>query len=174
MKAISPVLTEKVKSRFLSHVKIGTAQDCWEWAGHKDYQGYGIVKVRPKLYRAPRMAWVIANGTEIPDGMMVCHTCDNPSCVNPHHLFLGLNEENVKDKVAKGRQSRAGKGSPGESHPRAILKESQVLEIRKRYLPHRITAKMLASEYGVSEREIRSIVYCENWKHLQGANDANS
>jgi hypothetical protein len=165
MKPIIPILGKKFAERFWSHVN--RDQNCWIWNGNKDRQGYGIVRARPRLYRAPRVAWVIANGLEIPEGMMVCHRCDNPSCVNPSHLFLGSNDENIHDKVGKNRQSHArNTGSKGEKHPRARLSEKDVMEIRAKYQPFLVTAKMLAKEFDISEREIRSIIYRENWSHI--------
>ncbi len=170
MKPILPILKQRphFAKRFWEHadVVVHGFDLCWNWKGMKDRQGYGMIKVRPKMYRAHRVAWVIINKEEIPDGFQVCHKCDNPSCVNPTHLFLGINADNVRDKVSKGRQSHAGKGSKGELHPRAKLTEKEVLEIRRQYIPNWVTARDLAFRFGVSEREIRAIIYRQVWTHI--------
>lgn len=95
---------------------------CWEWKKGKDQLGYGILYVNGKSEKAHRFSWKIHHG-EIPDhdsyhGMVVCHHCDNPSCVNPDHLFLGLAKDNVQDMVAKGR-NRCGVGDRhgSKTHP---------------------------------------------------------
>jgi hypothetical protein len=81
--------------------------DCWLWTKGVDKDGYGqchAAKVAKdnKVTRAHQLAWVMMNGS-IPEGMLVCHTCDNPTCVNPKHLFLGTNRDNVHDMINKGR-----------------------------------------------------------------------
>ncbi len=101
---------------------------CVEWTGKVDRMGYGKRQFRRKSWLAHRVAWVEARG-EIPDGMCVCHTCDNPTCINPEHLWLGTRTDNNADKIAKGRQyvnmpkevkgariSAAKRGKPGWAH----------------------------------------------------------
>lgn len=96
--------------------------DCWIWIGGKDRDGYGqchAAKVTKdnKVTRAHQLAWVMLNGP-IPADMLVCHTCDNPSCVNPNHLFLGTWDDNVQDMVSKGRHRNGAKPNP---NTKAIL-----------------------------------------------------
>lgn len=89
-------------------IKVDRSGDCWEWmAARNPYRGdYGIFSPsKGKTVTAHRMAWELAHGP-IPDGMQVCHTCDNPPCVRLDHLFLGTNRANVTDKIAKGRSGR--------------------------------------------------------------------
>lgn len=76
---------------------------CWEWTGKKNSKGYGGVGFRGKNWRVNRVAWILFKGEEIPEGMMVCHSCDNPSCINPKHLFLGTALDNNRDMMEKGR-----------------------------------------------------------------------
>ena len=75
---------------------------CQEWTGATARKGYGQIRVDHKTVQTHRLAWELANGP-IPDGMLVCHTCDNPPCCNVAHLWLGTNDENMADMVGKGR-----------------------------------------------------------------------
>jgi len=95
-------------------------EKCWLWQGAKLKTGYGVVQHQRKQYKAHRAAFSIHKG-QIPDGMFVCHHCDNPSCVNPSHLFLGTPQDNMTDKVIKDRQSR------GESHAMSFAKSAKYL-----------------------------------------------
>jgi len=102
---------------------------CWPWAGAYFSHGYGSCRIvirGQQLYYAHRVAWVIANARTIPKGLAICHRCDYPPCCNPAHLFLATNDENVADRVAKGRTAR----HHGEDHPAARLTSAQVREIR--------------------------------------------
>lgn len=82
--------------------RVDRSGECWEWTGHRQTQGYGQVQVNAKLWTAHRLAWTLYNGP-IPDGKLICHSCDNPGCVNPEHLFLGTHADNMEDMVAKNR-----------------------------------------------------------------------
>lgn len=88
--------------RFFS--KVDKTENCWNWIAAKRYKGYGCFRINGKLVDSHRVSWVIHNGA-IPDGLFVLHTCDNRLCVNPAHLFLGTNYDNVQDCIRKGRMS---------------------------------------------------------------------
>lgn len=84
----------------------GDPNGCWLWRGGVDKDGYGLVKVLGESRRAHRVAWILHHRRDIPDGLMVCHSCDTPRCVNPAHLFLGTGQDNVADRQRKHRQAK--------------------------------------------------------------------
>lgn len=163
---------------------------CWIWIGGSITEfGYGGFSVAHKKYMsAHRFSWQLHYGA-IPNGLFVLHRCDNPSCANPEHLWLGTQADNMADKMAKGRfrngaythpeQYRRGKNhhnslrperlARGESHANAKLSKAQVLEIRQRYdsAPKKWgLLPKLAAEYGVHLSNIFLIVKRKNWKHI--------
>lgn len=133
-------------------------EGCWEWIGHIGQRGYGQVKDKYKTKLAHRVAYELANGP-VPEGMRVCHRCDNPVCVNPAHLFLGTDADNMQDKAAKGRCNP----ERGEKHHAAKLTEMQALDI----LVSTLKGKDLALMYGVSPATISDIKTGRKWGHLQ-------
>lgn len=136
-----------------------TENGCWEWVGPRNIGGYGSVpRTRHGTGVAHRVAWEREHGP-IPDGMLVCHSCDNPPCVNPSHLFLGTHRDNTNDKIAKGRQAR------GETHRAAVLRNAQVLEIRFRAAWGQPNWA-IAAWVGVSEANTSRVVRRKIWRHL--------
>jgi hypothetical protein len=151
-------------TRFWSKVLKG--DNCWEWQSLKNELGYGEIRQgsskEPKV-KAHRVSWEIHFGP-IPERMIICHKCDNPSCVNPEHLFLGSFSDNMRDMDSKGRRRK----NPviGERHHRAKLSDKKVTEIRDKFLPFVVTKRQLALEYGVSEITIKNVLSRRTWRHL--------
>jgi hypothetical protein len=157
--------TARVRALFWTRIR--KSDGCWEWQGCKSTAGYGKAG-RDRL--AHRVAWELTNGP-IPEGLCVCHTCDNPPCCNPDHLFLGTHADNMADKVAKGRQPsgehhhwrRLEVPTRGECNPSAKLTRAQVIDIRIRYGAGE-PPRPLATEYGVCPETIASIVKGRSWQ----------
>lgn len=158
--------TPKDIERFWQKVdKSGGDDACWLWIAGKNDHGYGTFRIGSrrdgsrKTIGAHKVSWEIANG-EVPNSLHVLHECDNPVCVNPAHLFLGTNLDNIKDKVSKGR----GHHPVGESNGRAILLLDQVREIRETYAKGGISYARLARIYGCTKTNIANIVSRKIWK----------
>ena len=160
-------------TRFWS--RVNKDGDCWLWAGALQPTGYGKVYFEGVMHGAHRIAWRITHGP-IPDGLCVCHRCDNPTCVNPEHLFLGTQRQNMSDMVRKGRsvrgdhhwtRTRPDAVLSGDSHYASKLTADDVREIRRRYAAGGVFYRELAAEYGVKTEAIYKIVRRRAWKHVE-------
>lgn len=162
---------------------------CLEWQRRRDSNGYGRIWSEGHEELAHRVAWKLTNGP-IPDGLFVCHKCDNPPCFDPEHLFLGTQTDNVRDAAQKGRLVsgdrhparlypdfvKRGDDHPARLHPErmargsqhgnAVLTESQVLAIRQEYQFRKMSYRALALKYGVGETTIASIIRRKYWQHI--------
>lgn len=138
------------------HVDIRSNDQCWPYTGALDWKGYGIFSIGKKSYRAHRIALKAVK--EFPDALHVLHACDNRSCCNPAHLFLGTNEDNVADKMNKGRH-RAPKG---EAQGRSKLTEPEAFFIRYSDMD----AKSLADVFEISVMTVRDIKNRRSWGHV--------
>lgn len=151
-----------LEMRFWEKVSIPEDSGCWRWIG-QDHGGYGRIEVRRDgrriLVYAHRLSWEIHHSA-IPDGKHVLHSCDNPSCVNPAHLFLSDQRANNADKIRKGRQAK------GVQFPHSKLTPKMVSEIRRKYARKGATLKTLADEYNIAFGQIGAIVRREAWKHV--------
>lgn len=151
--------------RFWEKVAVRGADDCWEWTASKDGLGYGWIGDGNKhMVRAPRVSFVLNIGP-IPitqPRTLVLHHCDNPSCVNPAHLFLGTDMDNSIDMDSKGRR-KAPRGIDCHS---AVFTPEMVLEIRER-LESGCTCKALSDEYNVTPAAIRKIKKNISWKWVK-------
>lgn len=151
---------EQQKALFLERVKVGGQNDCWIWLKGKDKHGYGNSWKDGKCVQAHRLSYKLFT-REIPKGLFINHKCHNPSCVNPKHLYAGTPADNSRDMVLAGRSAR----NAGEKHGNSILKNEQVLFI-KRKLKEGMPVKKLAEEFKMKINYISSIKLGTRWKHL--------
>ena len=148
---------------FWNRVEAQTIQNengCHVFTGSKDKFGYGRIHKDKKLVRLHRAMYERVHGF-IPKGMVILHSCDNPACINPHHLSADYQSENVKDMYSKGR----GNNLAGSKHGMAKLNEADVVNIKKR-LSNGDTCVSISKDYGVSEGSIRNIKKGRNWTHI--------
>jgi hypothetical protein len=146
-------------SRFWA--KVQKTDTCWLWMGHLNEDGYGKFGVKSsESYLAHRYSYQLAFGAA---SQYVLHTCDNPACVNPDHLFTGSQADNMRDASAKGRL--AGR-SIGEKHPRAKLTAGMVREIRAQHQSGTVSGADMARRYGVTKEAIYAVLQRKTWGHL--------
>lgn len=151
---------ETSEERFWRRVNKNTDSGCWEWSGSLTKKGYGFFKVNKENVPTHRFSWALHFG-EIPDGLYVCHTCDNRKCCNPERLFLGTQFDNMQDMVRKGRNANV----KGDKNPRATLTESNVIEIRNMW-DSGSSIKDLSFMFSSPKTTINNIVSGNTWKHL--------
>lgn len=175
--------------RFWARVDRRGPDECWEWTGYRLRLGYGRLTYHGRTTAAHRLAYAFAHGP-IPEGLFICHRCDNPPCCNPAHLFLGTVADNNADMRAKGRH-RTGDQHPLRLHPEccargdrsgarthperlrrgsaagpAKLTDDQVRAIRTRWEQGGISQRVLGRAYGVSPSHISGIVHRRFWTHI--------
>lgn len=140
------VIKEKLsaKSEMKFWAKVKKSDSCWEWIAALNEKGYGVFGVGKQTDKAHRIAWRLLIG-EIPKRLFVCHKCDNPKCVRPNHLFLGTNHDNVKDMIAKGRNSPP---PPMAGHNKIELSRECISKLGS------MPDYKLALRHGVSKRTI--------------------
>ena len=154
-------MEQKYIDRFWA--KVRKTDWCWIWTEGRDGKGYGRMWADGKTMRTHRLSWMINRG-DIPIGKHVLHNCkplaDNPACVNPAHLWLGTNADNVRDKVEKGRTAH----TRGEKCGRHKVTEIQVREIGSRRGENQ---RLLGLEYSLDKSTISKIMLGKTWRHLK-------
>lgn len=149
--------------RFMSKVCVCGPDECWEWQAARDIDGYGRFSYLGDNVPAQRVSYILHKG-EIPPGMLVCHECDNPSCVNPKHLFLGTQHDNVIDMFAKNRQPQRNllRGSAKGTNK---LVEEDIYKIRE-LIEQGYTNQQIADMFNVAKATISHIKTKRNWGHI--------
>jgi hypothetical protein len=139
--------------------KSGGEGACWPYTGATRANGYGRLRIEGRYELAHRVAYRLANG-QVPSDMFVCHSCDNPICCNPSHLWLGDHADNMADRQQKGRYAT------GEQHPQSRLTLSQAAAIMRRAMAGE-TAIALAAQHGVHYSTIRRLITSKRWAALK-------
>lgn len=153
---------ESIADAVAEHVTPGGQDECWNWQGNVNNQGYGTFGFRQKAVAAHRAAYEVANGP-IPNGLCVCHSCDNRKCCNPAHLWLGTVADNNVDKVKKGRSYIPPLGI---DHPNAKLTNEGVAEMRRLFAAG-VGVKALAQRFGVHHKTVRYVLDRKTWRHVK-------
>lgn len=150
-------IPNKSLKRFMERVVVRSETECWQWIGtFEDKRGYGKITIQWISYRAHRLAYFIATGKD-PGHFEVCHTCDNPSCCNPLHLWLGTTADNAADMIGKGRSLK------GIKNPAAILTEDEARAI----INDPRSGRTLAKEFGVKLSTVKAIKNNLLWRHIE-------
>lgn len=181
---LTPCQEGPLEERFWNYVNkvsptpANPTTSCWLWTGSTNRAGYGRIGFHQdgRNYRelAHRVSWRLAHGADAGD-LNVCHHCDTPACVNPDHLFLGTQDDNLKDAARKKRMAAGDRhglrkhpecSAKGERSGQAKLTEAQVLRLRRQYSDGGVSYGDLAREYGVAHGTIAGIIQRRRWRHL--------
>lgn len=141
--------------------KVEKTDECWNWTASKKRDGYGQFRINGKIVAAHRVSYAAENGP-IPDGMFVCHACDNPACVNPAHLFLGTDQDNKNDMYRKRRHVF------GEKHPLRKLTTDVVLKIRQD-AKSGMSQRNIARKYNTQRSQVSLIANGKRWSSVGDA-----
>lgn len=160
-----PSKRRPIEIRFLE--KVQKTEKCWFWTGFKNKNGYGYFSIPTGVQggisaKAHRVSFELFKGP-IPKGLYVCHKCDNPSCVNPDHLFVGTNQENIQDSINKNRHKVPSLA--GENHGRAILKAADIEKIRA-LAETGLSQREMGIKFNISRSHIGAIINKKYWKTL--------
>jgi hypothetical protein len=182
-------LSAKQTSRFWGRVSGDDPDQCWPWTRNTNTDGYGTVRFFIKVFMAHRVAWTLCHGL-IPEGLFVLHSCDNPPCRNPWHLFLGTSMDNIHDCIQKNRRAATDENRwqlkrpeaiprgvdsfpskhpermpRGETHGKAVLTTEKVLQIRALRAAGE-TQVAIAEQVGVARTTIRAVLHGITWRHV--------
>jgi hypothetical protein len=141
------------EQRFWSKVAIGKPNECWEWQAYKNNDGYGQFYLDGKLIAAHRASYILVNDQVVIKNRLVLHSCDNPSCVNPGHLRIGDQKENMIDAAKRGR------------HPNYILTNEKVKKIRALFKSG-VNPQKISAQLGIKYPTIYAVISGRTWSHI--------
>ena len=165
--------TKTALERFLLYISESSHPNgCWIWEGMKSHNGYGRFRIRGgKRIPAHRYSYELFKG-KIKSGLLVCHSCDNPPCVNPEHLWMGTQKQNIDDMIKKKRGGFGSGVDPnsvpklkGTAHPRAKLTDEKVKKMRQ-LSKEGLTNRELGRLFNISEYTVSGIILGNEWKHV--------
>lgn len=158
-------LTKEEKELLRFWEKVEKTETCWNWKAHKLKKGYGHFHSKGKEILAHRYSYELHKG-KIPENLFVLHSCDNPSCVNPEHLWLGTKKDNRTDCESKGRAKYFGskEAKKGIENVNAKLDEKNVLKIRE--LKNKISHSKIATKFSINRLTVQQILYRRTWKNI--------
>jgi len=148
-----------IAERIRDNYKYCEETGCWLWTASKDSWGYGHIRIDTVLTKAHRFMYSEHNG-KIPEGLKVCHRCDTPACINPEHLFLGTDADNMKDRDQKGRNAK------GEMHGTSKLTEKDVIDIKNLLKTTDLKQREIAAIFNIGGDVISRIKTGNAWKHV--------
>lgn len=156
-----------IAKRLLKYSAQPDANGCIHWTGYTDKNGYGLLQVEFETFgkpvRAHRLSYEQKNGS-ISEGLWVLHKCDNPSCINPDHLFLGTPKDNVQDMMMKKRNKPGRRGMKGSDNANAKLSFVDIVAIRE--AGKFANRKQIASKYKINVSTVNRIISRKSWSHV--------
>lgn len=161
---------KSIEERYWAMVDKRGDNECWGWKGSLkcNPMGYGVLGRGGRgngHVGAHVVSWEIANERKVPDGMFVCHACDNPPCTNPKHLFVGTCKDNMQDALLKGRLKDTA-FKRGEQNKMAKLTAEIVKKIRAEFATAKTSYKELSQKYAVPYNTIKGLINGPNWRHI--------
>jgi hypothetical protein len=161
-------MTDDLVKRWEANTVSGSNEECWAWVGKKiKKDDRGVISINGKNVTAPRLTWYVTHGEWPAQDMFVCHSCDNPNCVNPKHLWLGTNKDNIQDAASKGRLGNQKNSDhlKGSLHPNAKLNEQTVISMRSDRAAG-MTIRAIAAKYSMTYAPTWLAVTGKGWGHV--------